>query len=101
MAGPAAGGETVAIDMLDTFRFEPAELEVKIGTTLHLENKGYLEHDFAVDEWGGVLTEYLLAGQTADVVVPDDAEVGKTYEFYCSVAGHKQAGMLGKLTVID
>ena len=99
VASPMAGGEPIEVHLLDTFRFEPAEFDAQVGGTIHLVNKGFLEHDFAVDDWGGVLSPILLAGQTADVVIPADAEVGKVYEFYCSVAGHKQGGMVGKVTI--
>ena len=88
--------------MLDTFRFEPSEFEVAKGGTIRVTNRGFLEHDFQVDEWEGKeIEKYVLNGETVDVVVPDDAEVGKEYVFYCSVAGHRPAGMEGTLKVIE
>lgn len=101
-ASPAAGGATVDVDMLDTFKFEPNEFEIAKGGTIKLHNKGFLEHDFEVEEWEGKeMEQYAKAGETVEVVVPDDAEVGKTYDFICTVAGHKEGGMVGKLTVIE
>jgi uncharacterized cupredoxin-like copper-binding protein len=101
MASPAASG-VVEVDMLDTFRFEPAEFEIAKGGTIRLTNRGFLEHDFQVDEWEGKeMEKYALNGETHDIVVPDDAEVGTEYVFYCSVAGHRPAGMEGKLTVVE
>lgn len=101
MASPSAGA-VVEVDALDTFRFEPAEFEIAKGGTIRLTNRGFLEHDFEVDEWEGKeVPEYLLAGESYDIVVPDEAEVGKEYVFYCSVAGHRPAGMEGKLKVVE
>lgn len=101
MASPSAGN-VIDVDMLDTFRFEPAEFEVAPGDTIRIHNVGFLEHDFQVDEWEGLETpEYLLNGESHDIIVPDEAEVGTEYPFYCSVAGHRAAGMEGTLTVIE
>lgn len=101
MASPAAGA-VVEVDALDTFRFEPAEFEIAKGGTIRLTNRGFLEHDFEVDEWEGKeVPKYLLAGESYDIVVPEEAEVGKEYVFYCSVAGHRPAGMEGKLKVVE
>jgi uncharacterized cupredoxin-like copper-binding protein len=36
-------------------------------------------------------------GQTVDGVIPGAA--AGTYDFYCSLPGHKEAGMTGTLTV--
>lgn len=101
MASPTSGA-VVEVDMLDTFRFEPSEFEITKGGTIRVTNRGFLEHDFQVDEWEGKeVPEYLLNGETYDIVVPDDAEEGTEYTFYCSVAGHRPAGMEGKLKVVD
>jgi plastocyanin len=101
MASPAAG-TVIEVDMLDTFVFEPSEFEVPKGGTIRIINRGYLEHDLQVDEWDGLETpEYLLHGETYDIIVPDEAEVGEEYVFYCSVAGHREGGMEGVLTVTE
>lgn len=96
----AGGGTAIEIKMLDSFAFEPNEIEAAVGDTLHFVNEGFMEHDFAVDEWSDEpLTPYLKASETHDVVVPDAAQSGEQYEFYCSVPGHKQAGMVGTITI--
>lgn len=101
MASPAAGN-VVEVEMLDTFRFEPSEFEVAKGDIIRVTNVGFLEHDFQVDEWeGDEMEDYALNGETFDIVVPDDAEAGTEYVFYCSVAGHRAAGMEGTLTVVE
>jgi len=58
-----------------------------------------LEHDFAVDDFGGVVIGPLSVGDSADWTVPDDAELGE-YECYCSVPGHREAGMEGTFTIV-
>lgn len=100
MASPGAGA-VVEVEMLDTFDFVPNEFEVQKGDTIRVINVGFLEHDFEVDEWEGPEMEgYALAGETADIIVPDDAEEGVSYEFYCTVAGHREGGMVGTVTVV-
>ena len=67
----------------------PADGEV----TVTLTNKGVVEHDFVVDALGVKI--YARPGETVSGTLT--AKAG-TYEFYCSIAGHKQAGMVGTLT---
>jgi plastocyanin len=80
--------------------YEPTEFEVAPGGTITLTNEGMLEHNLAVDEWGGEIIEVLAGGESGTYQVPDDAAAGDSFEFYCSVPGHKEAGMVGKVTVV-
>ena len=58
-----------------------------------LENDSGVPHNIVIDQQGE--TDIIEKG-TADF----SADFGaKTYTFYCSVPGHRQAGMEGKLTV--
>ena len=59
-----------------------------------------LEHDLAVDDWGGVVIDVLASGESGEFTVPDDVKAGDTFDFYCSVPGHKEAGMTGTITVV-
>src|SRR5690606_12615067 len=101
--GAAAGGtgEAITIIALDTLAFDPAELEVAPGQALTLQNDGFLQHDLAVDDWGGQLTPLLNNGETAEVTIPEDAAVGESFEFYCTVPGHKEGGMVGTFTIVE
>jgi uncharacterized cupredoxin-like copper-binding protein len=65
--------------------------------TFNVKNDGKLPHDFVV-EGNGVKekTPLLNPGQSKTLEV--DLKPG-TYDVYCSVPGHKQAGMDVKLTV--
>ena len=78
------------------FAFDPAAIEVSAGVaaTVTLANTGTVEHDITVDTLGVKI--FAKPGETVSGTVT--AEAG-TYEIYCSIPGHKQAGMVGTLTV--
>jgi uncharacterized cupredoxin-like copper-binding protein len=65
--------------------------------TFQVKNDGKIEHDFVV-KGNGVdeKTPTIAAGDSATLKV--DLKPG-TYDVYCSIPGHKQAGMDVKLTV--
>lgn len=94
-AAPAEGG--IAIEALDSMAFSQTELTVKPGDTITMTNAGFLQHDFTVDELG--INEVTQAnGDTVTITIPEDAAPGE-YEFYCSVPGHREAGMTGTLII--
>lgn len=69
--------------------------DAKAGpVTFVVTNKGKIPHDFAVK--GGPKTKLIQSGGTAKLSVT--LEPGKQH-FYCSVAGHEQAGMKVDVTV--
>lgn len=94
---PAAGTpQTVEMVLMD-IKFEPQTLTIPANTdvTIVVINQGVLQHDFILDEAlanSGILN----GGQTSEVVVNLPAG---TYQFYCSVPGHREAGMVGTLIV--
>jgi uncharacterized cupredoxin-like copper-binding protein len=95
-APPAQGAATpVTITSHDIF-FEPTELTIPANTdvTISLPNEGAAAHNFSIDDLG--VSVDLPPGETQEVVI--NAPAG-TYEFYCNVPGHKEAGMVGTLTV--
>lgn len=102
-ATPGAGGEAgeaameVTVVSNDIF-FEPTELTIPANTNVKfiLPNDGAAAHDFSIDELG--IKEAIAPGATKQVIV--NAPAG-AYEYYCSVPGHKQAGMVGTLTVTE
>jgi uncharacterized cupredoxin-like copper-binding protein len=77
--------------------FSPRELSAGAATpvTLELQNSGRLVHNMTIDE----LAVKIVAspGKTTSLTIPSIAP--GTYAFYCSVSGHRQAGMSGTLTV--
>jgi len=76
--------------------FTPSELDVTEGTIeLTLNNLDAFPHDVTIDKLGVKLT----VEANATVTESFDATPG-VYEFYCSIPGHKDAGMVGTLTVL-
>jgi uncharacterized cupredoxin-like copper-binding protein len=91
----AAAAKTVDIVAYDIY-FEPKEVTIPANTdvTVMLANDGVAPHNFSIDELG--IDIDLPAGETQETVI--NAPAGE-YEYYCNVPGHKQAGMVGTLTV--
>ncbi len=91
---PAAPDVTVTAT---EFAFDPDALNLSSGstTTLALKNGGTVEHDFTIDDLGVKI--HANVGETATGTV-GPVEPG-TYKFYCSIPGHKEAGMVGEITV--
>lgn len=89
-AGGDAPVETVAVELGDLF-VEPETVQVPVGSRLSVEvtNTGDLEHDLHLE--GDVGTERLGTGEseTADFGVID-----QDTEAWCTVPGHREAGML-------
>jgi nitrite reductase (NO-forming) len=99
-AAPAVGDEdVVAIDVVmgDIF-YQPDSVEIPAGTSLEVNavNEGDLEHDFELDDQSG--TGILQAGEdTTAEVAPFDEDTTA----YCTVAGHREAGMEFEIVVTD
>ena len=94
------GGASTTVKSADTMRFAPAALTGRPGAamTVVLDNAGSaLPHDFTIDNLGGtrVHAEAAANGRANASFTPPAG----TYEFYCSQPGHKEAGMVGTLTV--
>lgn len=118
----AAGGGSQAQDLTvqaQDLAFTPTTLEVTAGqpVKLTLQNNGALDHDFSIMEFpmqgeaestGGMEHDM---GDAAEPELHVAAAAGQsaaldftptkpgTYEFWCTVAGHKEAGMAGTLAV--
>ena len=85
----------------DEFSFSPADFTVKRGKTVELtfRNVGRAPHNFIVDELG--LATKTIGGGKTDIVAflaPDSAG-SLTYTSYCSIPGHREAGMVGTITI--
>ena len=92
---PAASGDSAALDV-SISGFSPSDLEVKEGTiSLTLKNQDAFAHDFVIDELGVKVP----IDASATVKTSFDAKPG-VYTFYCSIPGHREAGMEGTLTVL-
>lgn len=79
--------------------YDKTELTSKPGkVTIDFDNPAALEHDVVIEDEGGeevAASEVITESKTSV-----DAELAPgTYTFYCSVPGHREAGMEGTLTV--
>ncbi len=99
--GNTSGDPTTEPDLrvmgTDALKFEPTELTADAGTVaVELQAGETVEHNFVVEELDNTQVVMVQPGQSAVGTV--ELEPG-TYTFYCSVPGHRTAGMEGTLTV--
>jgi len=111
-------GPDVVIDIgVRNMRYEPASIEVPAGKTvqLNLRNMDGMEHDMQVDGLmvemmddgemagdhpgmsAGAVAMHTVANGTASMVFRTQ-QTG-TFEFYCTLPGHKDGGMVGEMKV--
>ncbi len=102
-ASPAASPEAGLSTELDVtagdIYFDPKELTAPANTDVQvtITNVGAAAHDFVIDALN-VKTPLINPGGTETVTINGAAG---DYEYYCSVPGHKAAGMVGTLTLVD
>ncbi len=109
---------TVTLTMTDNMRFTPDRLTFKQGETVRLviQNKGKLLHELVIgtkkelDEHAALMLKFpgmehdepymahVAAGKTGGLVWTFN-RVGE-FDFACLIAGHYQAGMVGKISVV-
>lgn len=118
IAGDAAKAtRTINVGMSDTMRFTPDKIDVKAGETVRfvIKNEGKLMHEFVLgtkktlDEHAAVMAKFPEMEHDEPYmahVAPDKTgEIVWTFnrpgqfDFACLIAGHYQAGMLGKINV--
>ena len=97
--GPPPGATQVS---MTDYAFKPSNLELKSGTaTFYLVNSGGQPHDMVITDANGkgvARSELVQPGNTSNFAVTNLPS--GTYGIYCAVPGHKESGMLGKLTVV-
>jgi plastocyanin len=98
-AGQVDPGARVIEVQAKEFKFEPAALRVDAGEqfTVKLTNTGVLEHDFTVEGHEDLGAAHAQPGKDASNTFKFD-EPGD-YTSYCSIPGHRQAGMEGKVII--
>ena len=94
---PAPDGDVVELVAGDIYyENEPSELPAGT-TTFSMENEGNLPHDLVLEELGDrTIVPELQGGETGQGEV--DLDPGE-YTFYCSIPGHRAAGMEFEVTV--
>ncbi len=82
------------------FRFILRDPVVRAGeVTILVRNEGQIEHNFLLDDGAGKHLAEMAS------ILPGKAEQERVvlrpgrYPFYCNLPGHKDAGMVGMLTV--
>lgn len=86
---------SLSVDARD-LSFSPRTLEAPAGAvSITLHNAGRIAHNLTIDE-----LDLAIAASPGQTVSGEVVDVPPgTYTFYCSVSGHRQAGMEGTLTV--
>jgi len=95
------GGETLKVtaDPGGQLAFEEKSLSAKAGqVTIDFDNPSSTDHDVTIEDQGG--TEVAATDIIADDTATANADLQPgSYTFFCSVDGHREAGMEGPLTV--
>lgn len=95
--GAVAGARTIEIRLAD-FSFTPRVIAVPAGEPLNLRlvNVGTELHDFTIAAQG--IHRATRPAAAAITIGVRTARAGE-FEFYCSVTGHRERGMVGRLVV--
>jgi uncharacterized cupredoxin-like copper-binding protein len=91
------GGKEITVIGAD-FSFNPSEIRVKALEKVKIifQNKGDASHNLTI-EGLGISTKTISSGKTDAIEFVSPAS--GTYNFFCSIPGHKTAGMTGSLIV--
>lgn len=109
---------TITLTMGDNMRFTPDKLEVKQGETIRfvVKNQGKQLHEMVIgtkkelDEHAALMVKFptmehdepymahVAAGKSQNLIWRFN-RAGE-FDFACLIAGHYQAGMVGKITVL-
>ncbi|MFV1859201.1 MAG: cupredoxin domain-containing protein [Anaerolineales bacterium] len=94
-SGPAAPEELTVT--ASEFEFDPAAITLKIGEPVvaKITNTGALQHTFTIPDLD--VDVETPVGQTVTVEFTP-AQSG-TFELLCTIPGHKEAGMIGTVSV--
>ncbi len=108
---------TITLKMTDNMRFTPDRIEVKVGETLRfvVQNDGKVLHELVIgtkqelDEHAALMLKFpnmehdepymahVDAGKKGEIVWTFNR--AGDFDFACLIAGHYQAGMVGKIKV--
>lgn len=107
----------IQVKMLDTMRFEPNRIAIKQGETVKfvVRNNGAMLHEFVIgtkkenDEHAALMVKFpnmehdepymahVGPGKSGEIIWTFNRP--GEFDFACLIAGHYQAGMVGKITV--
>ncbi|ACL25503.1 cupredoxin domain-containing protein [Chloroflexus aggregans] len=102
--------------VLTDYKFEPDTLIIPPGKeiTLHLTNKGAIEHELVIMKYGTTVGDSfgdedeeniyweieVKPGESTTVTFTSPDMAGQ-YQFVCGIEGHFTAGMHGTMTVLE
>lgn len=93
---PVSEGAREVEVVAEDFAFEPSDITAEAGEDLAIVlTSEDLLHDFTIDE----LDAHVAADRGETSTGGLSADEPGTYTYYCSVPGHRAAGMEGTLTV--
>jgi uncharacterized cupredoxin-like copper-binding protein len=97
----ASGGpQDITVKGTDQLRFNPANVSARANAPIRLtldDTGDALIHDFVIDNAGG--KQVKIEAQPNSKATGEFTVPAGTYQFYCSQPGHREAGMIGTLTV--
>ena|SRR5690349_12035508 len=97
--GGAASTVNISTPSGSTLAYDQKSASAKAGSvTIDFDNKQPLQHDVAVEDSSGKelgATDLVSSGTASTTVTLQPG----TYTFFCTVPGHREAGMEGTLTV--
>lgn len=116
-ADSRAAKRTIVISMSDNMRFSPERIEVKVGETVKfaVRNDGKVMHEMVIgtkaelDKHAALMAKFpnmeheepymahVAPGKTSELVWTFNRP--GEFDFACLIAGHYQAGMVGKIKV--
>ncbi len=108
---------SINIAMLDTMRFSPDKIDIKQGETIRflLKNQGKMLHEMVIgtkkelEEHAALMLKFpdmehdepymvhVPAGKSGEIIWTFNR--AGDFDFACLIAGHYQAGMVGKISV--
>lgn len=114
---PAKVSRTVDVQMDDSMRFTPAQVQVKAGETIRflVVNKGKLPHEMVIGSMQELDAHAEMMRKMPDMkhAEPNQVNLGPgkrgaivwafdkpgAFAFACLIPGHKEAGMVGQVAV--
>lgn len=100
-AAPSGPAQTLKLTSpaSGAIEFMPTSLQAKAGTvTIDYTNPSSVPHSVAIEDSGAQTLNASQVGVNGDFKSTADLAAG-TYTYYCTVEGHREAGMQGTLTV--
>jgi plastocyanin len=94
LSGPTVQAADNRVAMKDQLKYDPPDITVPVNSAVVFYNAGSIQHDAKAED-GSFDTPLLDPGGEKSVTFTKPGDI----KFYCSVEGHKSAGMTGVVHV--